>query len=81
MADVDTVPTAHPIRDLRRSLRLTQAQLASAVGVSRQTIVAVEQGDYAPSVFLALRLARELGATVESLFGHQLESSEHRSGT
>lgn len=59
----------HPVRVLRKDLRMTQAELAGSVGVSRQTIVAVEQGDYAPSVFLALRIARLLGTTVEVLFG------------
>jgi putative transcriptional regulator len=47
---------------------LTQAQLAEAAGVSRQTVVAIEAGDYAPSVYLALRLADVLATTVEALF-------------
>ena len=47
---------------------MTQAELAEAVDVSRQTIIAVERGDYAPSVFLALRIARALDTTVEQLF-------------
>ncbi len=59
---------ANPIRDLRKSQRITQAELALDVGVSRQTIIAIEQGDYAPSVYLALRIARVLGGTVEELF-------------
>lgn len=57
-----------PVRLRRREQRLTQAELAQAVGVSRQTVIAVEQGDYAPSVYLALRIAKILGATVEDLF-------------
>lgn len=63
--------TPHPVRALRKAHRLTQAELAQTVGVSRQTVVAIEQGDYAPSVFLALRLARTLATTVEELFGDQ----------
>jgi putative transcriptional regulator len=47
---------------------MSQAALADLVGVSRQTIVAVEKGNYNPSVELALRLARTLGVTVEALF-------------
>jgi putative transcriptional regulator len=47
---------------------LSQAELAERVGVSRQTIVAIERGNYNPSVALALRLARALSATVEELF-------------
>jgi putative transcriptional regulator len=47
---------------------LTQQQLADMVSVSRQTIVSIERGDYAPSVKLALLLAEKLGTTVEALF-------------
>ncbi len=49
-------------------MRITQAELGAQVGVSRQSIVSTEKGDYAPSVYLALRLARALGTTVEDLF-------------
>jgi putative transcriptional regulator len=59
----------NPVRLRRRALKVTQAELAEATEVSRQTIIAIEQGDYAPSVFLALRIARTLGSTVEDLFG------------
>lgn len=59
---------ASPIRERRKLDKLTQAELADAVGVSRQTIVAIEKGDYSPSVFLSIRIARELDATVEELF-------------
>lgn len=57
------------VRRVRRARELTQAELAKQVGVSRQTIVAVESGGYAPSVYLALALADVLGSTVEALFG------------
>ena len=56
------------VRGHRQLAGLTQAQLATACEVSRQTVVAIEAGDYAPSVYLALRLATVLGATVETLF-------------
>ena len=56
------------VRAARRAAGLTQAELADQVGVARQTIVAVEAGDYAPSVFLALDVARVLSASVEALF-------------
>ncbi|NIL76373.1 hypothetical protein RhoFasB10_02492 [Rhodococcus sp. B10] len=56
------------MRDHRKAARLTQAELGKACGVSRQSIVSVEGGDYAPSVYLALKLARALGTTVETLF-------------
>ena len=47
---------------------LTQEELAELVGVSRQTIIAVEKGKYNPSVYLALKLARVLDTTVEEIF-------------
>ena len=59
------------MRTARLLKELTQAELAEAVGVTRQTIVAVEAGDYAPSVYLALAIARRLGSTVELLFGEE----------
>lgn len=58
----------NPVRIRRRERRVTQAELAVAVGVSRQTVVAIEKGDYAPSVYVAIRIARALDSTVESLF-------------
>ena len=48
---------------------LTQAELAKEIDVSRQTVVSIEGGDYAPSVYLALKLAEVLDTTVEELFG------------
>jgi len=47
---------------------LTQQELADKVGVTRQTIHSIEKGKFKPSVELALRLARVLGASVEQLF-------------
>ena len=57
------------VRAARTAAGLTQAELAVDVGVTRQTVVAVEAGDYAPSVYLALAIAQRLGGTVEALFG------------
>jgi putative transcriptional regulator len=56
------------IRAIRREAGLTQQSLATAVEVSRQTIIAMETGDYAPSVYLAIKIARVLGTTVERLW-------------
>jgi len=63
----------HDIRNHVKRHRLlrdgmTQLDLADRVGVSRQTILSIEKGRYSPTIGLALRLARELGATVEELF-------------
>ena len=57
------------VRMARTAHQLTQAELAREIGVTRQTVVAVEAGDYAPSVYLALAIAARLGGTVEQLFG------------
>ena len=56
------------LRDARNAAKLTQESAAESLGVSRQTIVAVENDKYDPTLPLALRLARELGTTVEELF-------------
>ena len=56
------------VRDFRKPAKFTQAELGSVAGVSRQSIVSIERGDYAPSVYLALRLAQALNTTVETLF-------------
>jgi len=56
------------LREERARRQLTQAQLAELVGVSRKTINTVENGIFVPSTILALRLAKALGTSVESLF-------------
>ena len=56
------------IRALRKSLGLSQEALAKACGVSRQTINAIENNKYDPTLSLAFRLARELGVPVDGLF-------------
>lgn len=53
---------------------MTQQMLAEAIGVSRQTIFAIETGKYIPSAILVLKLSRELTKPVESLF--YLEKSD-----
>jgi putative transcriptional regulator len=47
---------------------LTQEDLAMAIGVTRQTILAIEKGKYIPSLDLAFRIARHFGVTVEDVF-------------
>jgi len=54
---------------------LSQQQLSEMIGVSRQTIVAIERGDYNLSVRLALLLAKKLDTTVDELF--KLEDKDH----
>jgi putative transcriptional regulator len=56
------------LRVLRAEKNWTQAQLAAMVGVSRQAVLAIENGSYDPSLPLAFRLARAFGKTVEEVF-------------
>lgn len=52
---------------------MTQQQLAEKVGVTRQTIIAVEQGKYSPSLELAFRIALVFKAPLEEVFSYDLE--------
>jgi putative transcriptional regulator len=61
------------VREHRVVRRLTQDDLAKSVGVSRQTVVSIEKGEYTPSTLLALRLSQEFGVAVEDLFRIELE--------
>ena len=56
------------VRELRTERGLSQGQLASEMGVSRQTINSIEQDRYTPSLPLALALARFFETTVETMF-------------
>lgn len=56
------------VRGLRAVRSMSQQSLGEALGVSRQTINAIEQGRYDPSLPLAIRLARYFGRTVEEIF-------------
>ena len=63
------------IRELRFDHHeMTQEQLANLAGCTRQTIIALEQGKYVPSVELAFKIARAFGVTLEEVF--QYEESE-----
>jgi putative transcriptional regulator len=56
------------LRQYRLEAELTQEQVAEAIGVTRQTVIAMEKGNYTPSVLLALMSAKLFGRTVEELF-------------
>ena len=76
-------PMSEAIRNEVRKLRfllgeMTQEELARRVGVSRQTVIAIEKGKYNPSVALALRLARVFGVSVEQVFLLEDEQDEAR---
>lgn len=56
------------IRELRRERRLSQAELADAVGTTRQTITSIEVGKYTASLPLAYKIARFFGLAIEEVF-------------
>ena len=56
------------LKSARAAMDLSQQQLADAVGVSRQTINAIEKGDYNPTIRLCLAICRPLGRTLDELF-------------
>ncbi len=62
------------IKVQRAIANLTQAELAEKIGVSRQTINAMELGKYVPSTVLALKIAKVFGKTVDEIF--ELEQTD-----
>jgi putative transcriptional regulator len=63
-------PITNRIRELRETHgQMSQAALGDAIGVTRQTIIAMEQGRYSPSLESAFRIARLFGVGVEEVFG------------
>lgn len=56
------------MKQTRQELDLSQAELAKRVGVSRQTVNMIENGDYNPTIALCIRICRELGKTLDDLF-------------
>ena len=57
------------VRIIRRGKAdITQQELANAVGCTRQTIVALEQQKYSPSLMLAMKIAKKLGVAIDELF-------------
>ena len=64
------------IRRLRfENGEMTQQQLADKAGVTRQTIIAIEQGKYAPSLPLAFKIAQTFGVSIEAVFQYEDENS------
>lgn len=59
------------VREARTSIKITQDELAEKVQATRQTIIAIEKGNYVPSVLLALRISAILHKKVEDLFQYE----------
>jgi putative transcriptional regulator len=62
------------VRQLRSAAGgMTQADLAGHIGVTRQTVIAIEQGRYSPSLEVAFKMARVFGVSLEEVFGYPPE--------
>lgn len=68
------------LKELRARHNLNQQKLADMVKVSRQTILSIEKGNYHPSIFLALNLAKALKVDVNELFYLEDDNNEKNSG-
>ncbi|MFS0782847.1 helix-turn-helix transcriptional regulator [Bacillus sp. 1P06AnD] len=62
------MPIINTIKELRAKHHLTQSDLAAAVHVSRQTIVALEKGSYIPSLLLAMKISDVFSIPIEHIF-------------
>jgi putative transcriptional regulator len=62
------LPIANTVRAEREARGMTQSELGAAIGLTRQTIAAIEQRHYSPSLEAAFRIARLFGTTVDALF-------------
>ena len=67
--EVITIGRNLKIKAARAELDMTQKALAEAVGISRQTMNAIEQGDYNPTIKLCRAICRVLGKSLDELFG------------
>ncbi|MGB5166543.1 MAG: helix-turn-helix transcriptional regulator [Woeseiaceae bacterium] len=61
-------PIGNRVREYREKVSMTQSGLGDAIGVTRQTVIAIEQGRYSPSLESAFRIARVFGVGVEDVF-------------
>ena len=69
---------SNQVRRLRfENGEMTQQQLANKVGVTRQTIIAIEAGKYAPSLPLAFRIASTFNVPIENVFQYESDNPPH----
>ena len=73
---VDNISRNMKIKVARAERDMTQKALADAVGVSRQTMNAIEKGDYNPTLKLCLSICRALGKTLDELFWEEENHEE-----
>ena len=63
-------PITNKVKDMREAHdNMSQSALANAIGVTRQTVIAIEQGRYSPSLESAFRISRVFGVGLEDVFG------------
>jgi putative transcriptional regulator len=70
---VKPTKVTNSIRAVREAAGITQAELAHRVGVTRQTLIAIEQGKYSPTLELAFQLSRAFGVGLDDLFDYPEE--------
>lgn len=70
---VKPTKVTNSIRSVREAAGMTQAELARRVGVTRQTLIAIEQGRYSPTLELAFQIARAFGVGLDELFSYPEE--------
>ena len=71
---MSVLPISNCIRDLRlERSEMTQQELASQIGVTRQTVNAIELGKYSPSLEVAFRIARVFELPLEQVFQYQIK--------
>lgn len=64
---------ANNVYELRKEKGITQEAFAYTIGVSRQTVIAIEKGNYIPSLLLAMKIAKFFNKRVEEVFIHTYE--------
>jgi putative transcriptional regulator len=62
------LPIANDVRERREARGLSQSELGAAIGVTRQTVAAIERRLYSPSLEVAFRIARHFGCGIDDLF-------------
>ncbi len=65
---VKPTKVTNSIRAVREQAGMTQAELAKRIGVTRQTLIAIEQGKYSPTLELAFQITREFGVDLDDVF-------------
>ena len=70
---VKPTKVTNSIRAVREAAGITQAELARRIGVTRQTLIAIEQGKYSPTLELAFQLSRAFDVGLDDLFDYPEE--------